>query len=263
MGFGKAGRAVASVLLESKDVNLRWIVRKSRTLEHRSAAEFLGIKTENPVVIHSVEDIGSAMLFEEHPVDVVVDFSSETGIDYYGEEAAKLGVTIISAISEYSPGKLALLESLAMRTKVMHSPNITIGINFLMIAAKILKNIAPYTDIEIIEEHYKKKPEVSGTAKIIAKNLDIPAKAIKTIRAGGIISVHEILFGFPYQTVRLKHEAISREAFGNGILFALNHIPGKKTGVFTMEEMMVPYFRLNAPEKEFIKERKKPWWKIW
>ncbi len=263
VGFGKAGRAVATVLLESKEVNLRWIVRKSRTLEHRSVTEFLGIKSDNPVMIHSSEDIGSTELFDSYPVDVVVDFSSETGIDYYGEEAGKRGITIISAISRYSDEKLAFLEGLAAYTKVMHSPNITIGINFLMIAAKILKNIAPYTDIELIEEHYKNKPDVSGTAKIIAQNLDIPHEAIKTIRAGGIISVHEILFGFPYQTVRLKHEAISREAFGNGILFALNHIPDKKSGIFTMEELMTPYFRLNAPEKDFIKVKKAPWWKIW
>jgi len=263
IGFGKTGRAVTSVLLESNTANLQWVVRRTRTLEHRSASEFLGIKPDKPVIIHSIEDIEAKELLDSFPVDVIVDFSSETGIDYYGEEAAKRGITIISAVSKYSDEKLALLESFSIRTKVMHSPNITIGINFLMIAAKILKNIAPYTDIEIIEEHYKMKPEVSGTAKVIAKRLDIPPESIKTIRAGGIISVHEILFGFPYQTVRLKHESISREAFGNGILFALNNIPDKDTGIFTMEEMLIPYFHLDISEKEFIREKRNPWWKIW
>lgn len=263
IGFGKAGKAVASVLLEAKEINFQWIVRKSRSLEHRSASEFLGLKSDMPVTIHSIEEFAVAQLLDEFPVDVIVDFSSETGLDYYGKEAGERGITIISAVSKYSDEKLALLESLATQTKVMHSPNITIGINFLMIAAKILKNIAPYTDIEIIEEHYKSKPEVSGTAKIIAKNLDIPYDSIKTIRAGGIISVHEILFGFPYQTVRLKHDSISREAFGYGILFALNNIPEKKTGMFTMEDILIPYFHLNMHEKEFIEERTNPWWKIW
>jgi len=263
IGFGKAGKAVASVLLESQDIDLQWIIKKTRTLEHRSAPEFLGINTANPVFIHSREEYDINNLLDTYPVDVIVDFSSETGIDYYGREAGKRGITIISAVSKYSEEKLALLDELAVETKIMHSPNITLGINFLMIAAKILKNIAPYTDIEIIEEHYKTKPETSGTAKVIANNLGISHNAIKTIRAGGIISVHEILFGFPYQTVRLKHESISREAFGNGILFALQNIPEKKSGIFTMEDLLIPYFHLNVPEKEFIKEKINPWWKIW
>lgn len=263
IGFGKTGKAVASVLLESPDAHLQWVVRRSKLLEHRSASEFLGIPSATPVPIYSIADTEITHLLDGAPVDVIVDFSSESGIDYYGEEAGKRGITVISAVSRYPAEKLSYLDRLAERTKVMHSPNITLGINFLIIAAKILKNIAPYTDIEIIEEHYKTKPEVSGTAKIIAKNLDIPDESIKTVRAGGIISVHEILFGFPYQTVRLKHESISREAFGNGILFALNNIPDKATGLFTMEDLLIPYFHLNAPETEFLEEKKKPWWKIW
>ena len=41
-------------------------------------------------------------------------------------------------------------------------------------AAKVLKNIAPETDIEVIEEHFRQKQEVSGTAKKIADILDVP-----------------------------------------------------------------------------------------
>jgi 4-hydroxy-tetrahydrodipicolinate reductase len=145
----------------------------------------------------------------------------------------------------------------------MHSPNITLGINFLMISAKILKNIAPYTDIEIIEEHFKLKPEVSGTAKVIAKQLDLDESQIKTIRAGGIIGTHEILFGFPYQTVRLKHESISREAFGNGIVFAVEQLQGKSKGFYSMEDLLLPFFRLTDEDSDAAQKIKKPWWRFW
>lgn len=86
------------------------------------------------------------------------------------------------------------------------------------------------------------KQEISGTAKIIAKSLDIPETMIKTIRAGGIIGTHEILFGFPFQTVRLKHESITREAFGNGALFAALNLINKPKGFYTMEDLLLPYF---------------------
>lgn len=248
VGFGKTGKSVANVLLESHKVELQWVLRRSRTLEHRSVPEFLGIEADNPGLIYSVTEFSAAELLDRHPVDVIVDFSSDDGIAYYGEEAKRRGITIVSAVSKYSEPSLARIRELAEGTKVLHSPNITLGVNFLIVAAKILKQIAPWTDIEIIEEHFRAKPEVSGTARIIASNLDLPDEAIKTVRAGGIIGVHEILFGFPYQTVRLKHESIAREAFGTGILFALDNLPKVAHGLITMEDLLIPYFQLDTPE---------------
>lgn len=245
LGFGKTGRAVASVLLESKITNLQWAVRRSHLLEHRSVPEFLGVASDEPGLIYSRDELSAGELLDRFPVDFIVDFSSESGLCYYGDAAAERGVAIVSAVSHYPDDQLHKLRELAARTVVLHSPNITIGINFLIIAAKILKMIAPYTDIEIIEEHFKGKPEVSGTARIVARELGLPEEGIKTIRAGGIIGIHEILFGFPYQTVRLKHESITREAFGNGILFAVQHLQGKPSGLYSMENLLMPYFNLD------------------
>lgn len=246
IGFGKTGKAVASVLLQSSEVSLQWVLRKSHTLEHRSVPEFLGISSKEPGLIYSIDEYRAGELLDRLPVDVIIDFSSQEGIAYYGRTAAERGISIVSAISCYDSEKLDHLSSLAEKTRVVWSPNITIGINFLIIAARILKSIAPYTDIEIVEEHFKAKPEVSGTARKIASALDLDDAAIKTVRAGGIIGVHEILFGFPFQTVRLKHESITREAFGNGVLFAAKHIGARETGLYTMEDLLLPYFNAGS-----------------
>lgn len=246
MGFGKTGKAVATILLQSEETKLQWVVRRSHTLEHRSVPEFLGITSKEPGLIYSSEEYSAAELIKRLPVDVIIDFSSQEGIDYYGHDAADQGIAIVSAISSYDPEKIDLLNQLAQHTRLLWSPNITIGINFLIIAAKILKKIAPYTDIEIIEEHFKAKPEISGTARKIADALSLSENDIKVVRAGGIIGVHEILFGFPYQTVRLRHESISREAFGNGVLFAAQHLIGKPNGLYTMEDLLTPYFNIDA-----------------
>lgn len=263
MGFGRAGRAVARILLESKETNLRWVIRRSSVLEHRSVPEFLGIQSDEPGLIYRSEEFTADELFDTHPVDFIIDFSSDSGLDYYGEAAARHGVGIVSAVSQYSPEQMDVLRRLAERTIVMHSPNITLGINFLIIAAQILQKIAPYTDIEVVEEHFRQKADVSGTAKLIASTLGLPQDNIKTIRAGGIIGVHEILFGFPYQTVRLRHESISREAFGNGILFAVKNLQGKPKGLYRMEDLLIPYFNLEEPAAEIQKAVKRPWWRIW
>jgi 4-hydroxy-tetrahydrodipicolinate reductase len=244
-GFGRAGKAVATVLLQREETDLCWVIRKTKRLEHRSVPEFLGIEHNNQGYIFPKDEWTPAQLLDTHPVDVIIDFSSPDAILDYGEEAAKRGIAIVSAISTYPAQTIALLKELSEQTRILWSPNITIGINFLMLAAKILKTIAPYTDIEIVEEHFKNKKEVSGTAIRISEALSLPETDIKSVRAGGIVGRHEIIFGFPYQTVRLIHESIQREAFGDGALFAAKNLIDKKKGFYTMENLLIPYFNLN------------------
>lgn len=242
MGFGKTGRAVATVLLKDPRVRLEWVIRKSQKLEHRSVPEFLGIESNEPGLIYPVSEFTAEELLDKHPVDAIVDFSSEDGVEYYGDAASEKGIAIVTAISAYPKTKIQLLRKISATTRVLWSPNITLGINFMILAAKTLKFIAPYTDIEIVEEHFKLKPETSGTAMRIAEALNIEKENIKSIRAGGIIGVHEVLFGFPFQTVRIKHESISREAFGNGAQFAVEELMKKQNGFYSMEELIGPYF---------------------
>lgn len=244
MGFGRAGKAVATVILQNKVARLEWVARQSHKLEHRSVPEFLGVEPEEPGLIYSTEELNCDELLDRHPVDVIIDFSSAGGINYYGDCARRRGVTIISAISNYPAATVEYLRELAKSTRVIYSPNITLGVNFLILASKVMRQIAPQADVEIIEEHFKAKAEISGTAKVIARNLGLGEDDIKVIRAGGIIGVHEVLFGFPYQTLRIKHESIMREAFGNGCLFVLNHLPDARTGFYTMQDLMLPYFNL-------------------
>lgn len=242
IGFGKTGKAVATQILKNSEITLEWVVRKKELLEHRSVPEYLGIESTEPGHIYSTGKYKIIQLLEDHPVDAIIDFSSENGIDYYGEEAAKRSIIIVTAISNYSLSKQKKLKSLSKLTPVLWSPNITIGINFLIIAAQTLKNISPETDIEIIEEHFKTKNEISGTAKIIANELDIKESDIKSIRAGGIIGTHQILFGFPFQTVRMQHESISREAFGDGAMFAATKLRYLEPGLYNMRDLLIPYF---------------------
>lgn len=242
IGFGKTGKAVAATVLRNKELILEWVVRRSKLLDHRSIPEFLGEPSDEPGLIYSGSLTTISELLDEHPVDVIIDFSSETGLDYYGDEAAKRKVKIISAVSHYTDEAILRLKKYAKKTAVLWSPNITLGVNYLMIAARYLKKIAPNTDMVILEEHFKDKTGISGTAKIIANNLDIEHQEIKSVRAGGIIGKHEIICGFPFQTVRLTHESITREAFGNGAIFVAQNLIGKERGFYTFEDLLMPYF---------------------
>ncbi len=242
IGFGKAGKAVASVILQSPGFCLEWVLKNSTLLDHHSAPEFLGLESDEPGHIHSLRNITIKELLEQHPVDMVIDFSSTESIHMYGSEAAEKNVRIISAISHYGDAEKQLLEQLAAKTTVFWSPNITLGVNYLLFASSLLKNIAPHVDIEVVEEHFKTKEGISGTAVKIAETLDLEKESINSIRAGGIVGKHEVIFGFPYQTVRLVHESISREAFGSGALFVAENIKDKPAGLYNFEDILRPYF---------------------
>lgn len=242
IGFGKTGKSVASVILQHKIHSLEWVIRRSKRLDKRNVSEFLGFEVEKPALVISSSKTDFHTLLEEQPVDIIIDFSSSNGIYLYGEAARKKEIKIISAISHYTQKEKRYLKELSKDTAVFWSPNITLGVNYLIFAANSLKKIAPWTDIEIIEEHFKGKEGVSGTAMKIAKELNLDETEINSIRVGGIVGRHQIVFGFPFQTVRLTHESISREAFGTGALFAAENIMNKDKGLYDFQTILKQYF---------------------
>lgn len=244
-GFGKTGKLVASEFLRDERFDLKWVVKKTRANAEKHASRLLGFEGDQGK-IHCVSRLG-ADFFKRERVDVLVDFSGPHGHRGYAG-AAEEGTKIISAISKYAPDDLAALGKMSERTGVLYSPNITLGINFLLVASQVLQKIAPHADVEIIEEHFRDKQEVSGTALKLAQALGLEkSKHVNSIRVGGIVGKHEIVFGLPNQTIRLVHESISRAAFGQGAIFAAKWLVDKGPGLYTMEQIVSDLMGRNIP----------------
>ena len=93
----------------------------------------------------------------------------------------------------------------------------------------MLQRIVPDADIEIIEEHFREKPDFSGTALRIAEDLGLDKEHhVNSIRVGGIVGKHEVIFGLPNQTIRIIHESLNRSAFGQGAIYAAKWLMTKK-----------------------------------
>jgi len=195
-----------------------------------------------PVAALTTPDDWNAWL-DAHPVDALVDFSNPESLHLYGEAVRARHLMLVSAISAYSPADLAYAHSLAADTRVLCSPNITVGINFLIMAARLLRQIAPFADVEIVEQHFRDKPEVSGTARKIAQSIHVNEDRITSLRLGGIVGHHEVIFGFPYQTVRLIHNSIERRAFGTGAAFALAELQNCENGFYTFDDLLMRMVR--------------------
>ncbi|MFN3885574.1 MAG: 4-hydroxy-tetrahydrodipicolinate reductase [Aquabacterium sp.] len=233
IGYGKAGAAVAQVLLQDPRFELRWIARRRVGID----APPVGV----PIL--SLEQALSPDWLGRHPVDGVIDFSSRESLLQYGPTARAQGWTVVSAISAYRDTDLAYARELGRHIRILCSPNITIGINFMMVAADLLRRVAPHADVEILEQHFRDKPEVSGTARKLAERLDLDEDRITSLRLGGIVGHHEVIFGFPYQTVRIVHDAIRREAFGTGAAFAMGELVHRPAGFHTFEDLLLDRLR--------------------
>lgn len=238
VGYGKAGMAVAEVLAADPRYRLRWVARR-----HAGTAGETVSVSGHQVPVLGLANGGLDAWLDQHPVDAVVDFSRPDAVFLYGEALRQRGVALVSAISAYTEKELDYVRSLGEHTRVMASPNITLGINFLILAAKLLRGIAPFADVEVLEQHFREKPEVSGTAKKIAQSLELDEERITSLRLGGIVGHHEVIFGFPYQTVRLIHNAIKREAFGTGAAFALEELLKQKPGFYTFDDLLMARVR--------------------
>ncbi len=236
IGYGKAGQAVASVLASDPRYELCWVMR-------RSSGEVTHLPGRSGIPLVGLETLDLGNWLDLHPVDAIVDFSHADSVYRYGDELRQRGIMLVSAISAYSPDHLDYLRDLGRDTRVMSSPNITLGINFLLLAAKLLRGIAPFADVEIVEQHFRDKPEVSGTARRIAETLDLDNGRVTSLRVGGIVGHHEVIFGFPHQTVRLIHDSIRREAFGTGAAFALQELAQRESGFYSFDDLLLQKIR--------------------
>ena len=231
MGYGKAGQAVAEVLRTDPRFELCWVARRTASAQAETVPG-----SDIPLI--GLDRVVLSEWLDAHPVDALVDFSLPESVLGYGEEVRKRQLMLVSAISAYGEEELAYLRSLGEDTRVLCSPNITLGINFLILAAKLLRSIAPFADVEILEQHFRDKPEISGTARKIAQSLSLEDDKITSLRLGGIVGHHEVIFGFPYQTVRLIHNSIKREAFGTGAAFALSELITCPKGFYTFDDLL-------------------------
>ncbi len=240
-GFGRTGATVAREMIDAPNSELVWVVRKSDAHAGEYASRLHGFGHDEGL-IHWLGNVDKDF-FERYPVDVIVDFSASETVNLY-KSVARQGTRILSAISNYQRDDLAELKKLARRTAVLYSPNISIGVNLLMLTSMVVRSVIPHADVAILEEHFRQKSDVSGTALRIAKKLKVdPAESVKSIRAGGIVGKHEVLFGLPNQTLRITHESINRSAFGRGALAGAEWLVECPCGFYTMEQLLAVRFR--------------------
>lgn len=114
-----------------------------------------------------------------------------------------------------------------------HAPNFSQGAVLMMRFAEEAAKVFPRA--EIIELHNEAKRDApSGTAKATAARMGT-APPIHSVRLPGLVAHQEVILGGPGETLTIRHDATSREAFVPGVLLALERVrelpPGLTVGL--------------------------------
>ncbi len=190
--------------------------------------------------------------------DVGIEFSHPDAAFENITEAITSGLPIVSGTTGWLD-KFESIRELVSETEgaFFYASNYSIGVNiFWSINEQLAKIMNDYPSYEVkMEEvhHIHKKDEPSGTAittsEGITKHLnrkdswtlsDSPNEAeiaIKAKREGEVFGIHAVDYQSPMDTIRIYHEAHTRDGFAQGAVMAAKWLYGKQ-GIFGMKDML-------------------------
>lgn len=255
---GRMGSRILNLAYKSPDFKIVAAFEHAKSDHlHKDLGRALGL-SENLNV-----KVGALSEKELRKADVLIDFSSPEGTLESLSFCVKAKIALVIGTTALDANVLAKIKEASKKIAIVQSPNMSIGANFLFELAKIAaQKLSQGYDIEIIEAHHRlKKDAPSGTAKkiaeVIAKEkgwaLDKVARygregltgerkkdelGIHVVRAGDIVGDHTVLFSGPGESVELIHRAASRDAFARGALVAALFLFKKKTGLFSMTDVI-------------------------
>ncbi len=249
IGIGKTGKEIAKMIFEQKDMKIVLAMCSPGSIKkHMDLGQVLGIQ-ELGIKIEGTNKLDELLI--KYRPDVVVDFSTSEATLKNAHIISNLGINLVVGTTGFSEIELNEIKTLALnnQTGVVYAPNITNGVNVLMILTKLASILLNNYDFQITESHHKNKKDIpSGTALKIAneikdgllysnKDISLDNISINSVRAGGIVGKHEVLIAGEYDEITISHESFSRKVFAKGAINAINFIKDK-IGFFEMRDVL-------------------------
>jgi 4-hydroxy-tetrahydrodipicolinate reductase len=171
---------------------------------------------------------GHELVTTEAEADAMVDFTAPAAVVPNVLRALTAGVPCVVGTTGWDTAEVDDVAR-AAGLPVFVAPNFAIGavlmIRFATEASRHLEAA------EIVELHHATKLDApSGTAKATAQAMkgDVP---IHSVRLPGLVAHQEVILGGQGQTLTIRHDTSSREAFVPGVLLALSKLDSLPAGV--------------------------------
>jgi 4-hydroxy-tetrahydrodipicolinate reductase len=179
--------------------------------------------------------LGPALEAAEHELvateaeaEAMVDFTTPSAVVPNVLRAIEAGLPCVVGTTGWDTAEVEAAAQQAA-VPVFVAPNFAIGAVLMMRFAAEASQHMPAA--EIVELHHETKLDApSGTAKATAAGMrgDVP---IHSVRLPGLVAHQEVILGGPGQTLSIRHDTSSREAFIPGVLLALEKIRDLPAGV--------------------------------
>lgn len=240
---GHMGRVVEEICAGEADI------------EVVAGIDLLGVGSGNyPIFSSPAEFTGEA--------DTLIDFSSPAALEGLLELGRGRKLPLVLATTGYSDVQIAAISEAARQTPIFRSANMSLGINVLLeLVRRASAVLGEGYDVEIVERHHNRKVDApSGTALMIAdaaaealpydpayvyerqsvrKPRDKQDIGISSVRGGGIVGDHEIIFAGRDEVIEIKHSAMSREVFASGAVKAARFLAGVGApGLYSMTDLV-------------------------
>jgi 4-hydroxy-tetrahydrodipicolinate reductase len=180
--------------------------------------------------------------FVAHKLDVVVDCTVYPVTVDVTRAALEAGVPAVIGATGWTDEDLLVLSDLCDETGVpaMLVPNFSFGAVLMMRFAAQAARIFPRA--EIVELHHDGKRDApSGTAKLTARRIHdagAPLPPIHSIRLPGLVAHQETIFGGAGETLTIRHDSLSRDSFGPGIVAAIRAVREQRGLVIGLDAVL-------------------------
>lgn len=233
IGYGKMGRMIEQVCL-------------------RRGHQIAGIVDDSTMLAAMGKGLLNTTIENSSTADISIEFTRPEAAEANIRKCIEQGLSVVSGTTGWDITRLRKYYSdLCLSTNthtlpaVMWSSNYSVGVNVFLAAARLIAGKMKDRDYttHITEIHHIHKLDApSGTAKILRevianagdiKEAEIP---IRSLREGEIPGIHEVVWDSAVDSLRLEHNAKSREGFALGAVLAAEWLYGK-TGWHSVEEM--------------------------
>ena len=171
-----------------------------------------------------LEAAGHQLVGSLEEAEAMVDFTRPDAVAANVRAAVDAGIPSVVGTTGWEPAEFA-----SAPVVVFYAPNFAIGAVLMMrFAAEAARHMER---AEIVELHHAAKLDApSGTAKLTAELMggDVP---IHSVRLPGLNAHQEVVLGDAGQTLTIRHDALTREAYTPGVLLALEKLPSLPPGV--------------------------------
>jgi len=255
---GRMGRTLLKAIHDAPGMQIHAAVERDGSAAlGKDAGEIAGL---GPIGVPVTSDPLKAFL----NADAVIDFTAPASTVEFAALAAQARIVHVIGTTGCSEEDVEKIKAASRHARVVMSGNMSLGVNLLGVlvrqAAAALE--AANWDIEVLEMHHNKKVDApSGTALLLGaqaaqgRGIDLSSHAVRvrdghtgarepgsigfaTLRGGGIVGDHSVLFASETEMITLSHRATDRSLFAQGALTAARWAFDKKPGFYSMLDVL-------------------------